>query len=88
QSQLLGDQCKYWEKSTCPGKEEPLHVNPAETLDTIRQHAKDKESITNRTAVGQDGSGGSGAGAVLDLFAAGEGAAGGPGVARQVLKCQ
>ncbi|GJR03650.1 hypothetical protein Tco_0526634, partial [Tanacetum coccineum] len=23
-------------------KEEPLHVNPTETLDTIRQHAKDK----------------------------------------------
>ncbi|GJS68008.1 hypothetical protein Tco_0682573 [Tanacetum coccineum] len=29
-------------QASCPGKEEPLHVNPVETLDTIRQHAKDK----------------------------------------------
>ncbi|GJR90678.1 hypothetical protein Tco_0214689 [Tanacetum coccineum] len=104
------------------GKEEPLHVNPAETLDTIRQHAKDKvkrqqhvvisalsykcvfdlnilEQLTwnffnvggnnaeasdsaSRQAqqiepvVGQDGSGGSGAGAVIGLStAAGEGGA-------------
>ncbi|GJT81674.1 heat stress transcription factor B-4-like protein [Tanacetum coccineum] len=45
-----------------------------------------RQAQQTELAVGQDGSGGSGAGAVLDFSAAGEGAAGGPsgaGVARQ-----
>ncbi|GKE40713.1 hypothetical protein Tco_1464118 [Tanacetum coccineum] len=29
-------------QASCPGKKEPLHVNHAETLGTIRQHVKDK----------------------------------------------
>ncbi|GJU10891.1 hypothetical protein Tco_1133287 [Tanacetum coccineum] len=99
-------------QASCPGKEEPIHVNHAETLDTIRQHAKDKverqqqvvisalscgnnaeadgsasrQAQQTELAVGQDGLGGSGAGAILGLSAAGEGAAGGlggVGVARQ-----
>nr|GEZ75739.1 hypothetical protein [Tanacetum cinerariifolium] len=112
-------------QASCLGKEEPSHVNHAETLDTIRQHAKDKVErqqqvvisassykcvfVSNRLrgkkfgvggnntkasgsasgqaqqtghVVGQDGSGGSGAGAVIGLSAAGEG---GLGVASQGL---
>ncbi|GJZ63052.1 hypothetical protein Tco_0619473 [Tanacetum coccineum] len=58
-------------------KEEPLHVNHAETLDIIRQHVKDKverkqqcsasrQAQQTEPAVGQDGSGGSGVGAVIE----------------------
>ncbi|GJR67418.1 hypothetical protein Tco_0013483 [Tanacetum coccineum] len=58
-------------QASCPRKEEPLHVNPTETLDTIRQHEKDKVERWQQCV-----------GVVICLFAAGgEGGAGGPGVA-------
>ncbi|GJY24861.1 hypothetical protein Tco_0398519 [Tanacetum coccineum] len=78
-------------QASCLGKEEPLHVNHAEILDTIKQHAKDKverqqqvvisassykQAQKTEPAVGQDGSGGSGVGAIIGLSAAaGEGGA-------------
>ncbi|GJR89692.1 hypothetical protein Tco_0213703 [Tanacetum coccineum] len=74
------------------GKEEPLHANPTETLDTIRQHAKGQESSGSASrqaqktelVVGQDGSGGSGVGVVIGLsVAAGAGGPGGVGVGTQ-----
>ncbi|GJV44370.1 hypothetical protein Tco_1428906 [Tanacetum coccineum] len=86
-------------QASCPGKEELLHVNPAETLNTIRQHAKDKverqqqvvisalsykQAQQIKHAVGQDGSGRSGAGVGIALSAAaGEGGPGRAGVANQ-----
>ncbi|GJW61892.1 hypothetical protein Tco_0111227 [Tanacetum coccineum] len=78
----LGDQCVV----DVVRKKEPLHANHAETMDTIRQHAKDKvemqqqASTKTEPAVSQDATGGSGVGAVIGLSAvAGEGGAGGPG---------
>ncbi|GJV92106.1 hypothetical protein Tco_1539919 [Tanacetum coccineum] len=78
------------------GIEEPLYVNPMETLDTIRQHAKGKvESGNNAEASGsasgqaqqaepiisQDGLVGSGVGDVIGLSAAGgQEGSGGAGV--------
>nr|GEU57482.1 hypothetical protein [Tanacetum cinerariifolium] len=38
-------------QASCPGKEEPLHVNHTETLDTIRQHAKDKVATMQKPVV-------------------------------------
>ncbi|GKC69793.1 hypothetical protein Tco_1115676, partial [Tanacetum coccineum] len=40
-------------QASCPGKEKPLHVNPAITLDTIRQHAKDKVKRQQQVATMQ-----------------------------------
>ncbi|GJW40764.1 hypothetical protein Tco_0066609 [Tanacetum coccineum] len=40
-------------QASCLGKEEPLHVNHAETLDTIRQHAKDKVERQQQVATMQ-----------------------------------
>ncbi|GJR07408.1 heat stress transcription factor B-4-like protein [Tanacetum coccineum] len=44
--QLLGEvhmsNNTFSTQASCPGKEEPLHVNHAKTRDTIRQHVKDK----------------------------------------------
>ncbi|GJR67417.1 ribonuclease H-like domain-containing protein [Tanacetum coccineum] len=46
QDQVLGEvhmsNNTFATQASCPRKEEPLHVNPTETLDTIRQHEKDK----------------------------------------------
>nr|GEY01496.1 hypothetical protein [Tanacetum cinerariifolium] len=91
--QLLGEvhmsNNTFATQASCPGKEEPLHVNHAETLDTIRQHVKDKvetmqsasrQAQQTEPTVGQDGLGGLGAGAVIGLsVVAGEGSAGDPG---------
>ncbi|GKC28489.1 hypothetical protein Tco_1035783 [Tanacetum coccineum] len=47
-------------QASCPGKEEPLHVNHAETLDIIRQHVKDKverqqQVVISGAAAGEGG---------------------------------
>ncbi|GJT42296.1 hypothetical protein Tco_0951011 [Tanacetum coccineum] len=70
-------------KATCKGQGRKATTggNNAEAGGSASRQAQQTEPI-----VGQDGSGGSGVGAVLGLSAAGEGAAGGPGgagVARQ-----
>ncbi|GKE30334.1 hypothetical protein Tco_1445718, partial [Tanacetum coccineum] len=54
--QLLGEihmsNNTFATQASCLGKEESLHVNHAETLDTIRQHVKDKVATMQKAVVG------------------------------------